>query len=566
MALPLPSTVLASERAVRRGMERYVLALLHRARKPEALAATPLMEAICLATGIAQPVAALEHVVRRALAGEDRTATTRRDAVVEVDFHGVLTNRELAAQKGISRRHFQRRRAKAVAAIAQYATGLLGSARLAESEPHRQTQWRFDREAAAYVRARRVGIAPEMRCIAASLARLAGTRASRDFARRSMAAANVRLGRVDEALEGLRDLSPSDAVLLRAELALLNGCPEEAEDYGRLALGELDEAERYRGHAVISQARFVRGVAWRPPREAASLPWNSWERIAMEVERARHLALQEWRSEAEVVARRAYRRAEELGYHALATRSAATICAVAAARSASVPARWWRARAIEHLLPTQDRLLATGLFCQPADDARLGLDRLLCDVLYRRLCLIVPQVLGDDEERRAAVCGLLAEIFAFSPQGALRSRALDAAIASVAGSGSAFADYAQACVEPLAEMLALARIAVTGSSWGEVFASLRETVARCAHALRPAAPRAIPIAVPQPRQSRLARIDHLRHDEERAGADGCSLEGLADLCLRFVPFRSDAGDALSRSGGHSVTGTSRAVAGLADSR
>jgi hypothetical protein len=578
MATPLPPTAFASERAAQRAMERYVLTLLHRAKKPEALAVTPLMEVICLATGIRQPVAALEHVVRSALEGSDWTATVRRDAIIEVDFDGALTNGEYAARNGISRRHFQRRRAKAVAAIAQYATGLIESGRIAQAEVDSKgaardqrlrrcdAQWRFDREAAAFARARESGLASEMRATAASLLRLATSRASRTLALGFLADANVHLGRADDALEAMRDLPASKSLVLRAKLALLDERPGEAEEYAQAALAHFDGAERYGCHAVISQARLLRAAPWEPPREAASLPWRSWERVAMEVERARHLSRQGWRSEAEALARRAYRLGDQRGNRAIAARCAAALHAVAEARGAAEQSRWWRACAIDHLLPTQDRLLATGLFWHGPLDCSFGPDRMLGDVLYRRLCLIVPQMLGDGAACRSAVCNLLGAIFDL-PQTYSRSFFLLAeSIASVAQSGSALPDYLEAAVEPAAEMLALARAALTGRSWQQVFPKLRESVLESAIALRPAVPRTIPIAVPQPGQSRLAGIDHLRDDEKRVAALGRSLEDLADLRLRFVPLRSVAGDALSRHGRHSITGTPRSALGSADSR
>jgi len=101
---------------------RDVAMLLRRAANPRALAASPLMTAVCRATGNGDAVAALRHVVGLALAGADSAAgADLRDAIFEADFERAATNAQLALRSGVSRRHFQRRRARAVEAIARYA-------------------------------------------------------------------------------------------------------------------------------------------------------------------------------------------------------------------------------------------------------------------------------------------------------------------------------------------------------------------------------------------------------------------------------------------------------------
>jgi transcriptional regulator GlxA family with amidase domain len=78
---------------------------------------------------LANPVYALERIVKAALAGDDARTEKLRRAILDADFKRAATNAELARRSGVSRRHFQRRRAEAVASIARYAGGLLGPSR-----------------------------------------------------------------------------------------------------------------------------------------------------------------------------------------------------------------------------------------------------------------------------------------------------------------------------------------------------------------------------------------------------------------------------------------------------
>ncbi len=576
MALPLPSPFSVSEDAAQRAMERQVLTLLHRATKPETLATMPLMRAICRATATPNALDALQRVVRDALDGRDPSAVMRREIIFAIDFNRLETNAQLAARNGISRRHFQRRRAQAITAVARFARNLLAGkfepaevsdrpvAERRDSRLRRDdAAWRFKRELAAYVRARERGRAPEMRCIASSLVRLATTGPARALAQKYLADANARLGRVDEAMAQLHALPPGARALIRAELALLERDAQTAEECARSALAESDGADRYRCFALISQARLIRAAPWRPPPLDPSV--HSWERAAIDIESARHLVLEGQWSDAERHSRCALNRAEELGSYELAARCAAVLAATAEVRGATPEASRWRARAIEHLLPTQDRLLATGLFplnaCRPAGLA----DRLLSDVLYERLCLIVPQMFGEGQEKRAAIIELLATILDRCPASGSSSPALERAIALVARSESAFADYAETCLRPIGEMLALAQTALTGAGWAGVFDRSVEVFSTTARELRPASPRAVPVTVPQPGKSQQSCIDHLKMDEKRAG-DGISIEALADLRVRFVSFRSRSRAPLARYRRGSLTRTAHATVDPVDSR
>jgi hypothetical protein len=435
------------------------------------------------------PVGALEQIVNDALSGDDARTENLRRAIFEADFKRSATNAELARRSGVSLRHFQRWRAEAVASIAQHAAGSLGSIQ-APRPPRTGPCWRFRREVAAFVAARDRGNALEMRCIATNLMRLAGDAETQALARAYLGDANRRLGITEE------------------RLALDLGVPR------------------------------VRGS-------------RCWRRIARDVERAAQLVLQDRIPQAEALASPAWQRCELRGFQGLAARCAAVLCATAEARAAFDEACLWRARSIERLLPTQDRLLAADLFLHPAYGPGCRMDRALSDVLYERLRVILPQMLGDGVPQRAAVTELLDEL--------LDARVSSRAIVSVARCDSAFAHYIERNVEPVAEMLALALAALTATTFDAALVSLHCALADCASKLRPAVPRTIAIAVPE---SQPAPTEHLKFDDQRSG----SVEYPAGLHIRFLPFRSDAGAAHARRRRDPVAGPPGAVAGSAHSR
>jgi hypothetical protein len=534
MASPVAPLAYANEYDLQRGLRRQVSSLLRRAKNPRALAAAPLMDAICAEMGTSDPRAALERIVLTVFAGSDESATILREAVVEADFKRVMSNAELARKSGVSRRHFQRRRAEAVAAIAAYARTIFERswAEASRMPPMRDsTEVRhFERERAAFLLARDRGNAPEMRAIAGNLLRLSVSAVERSFALECRADANARLGRRDEAMDLLASLSPPARVLIRAKLSLLAGEFADAEEAACMALRHpRDTRERYRCLTVISQARLARSAAWRPPPEVRRLPRDSWERIAMDVEQARHLAREGDWPNAERLARSAQRQTEILGYKELAARAAAVLHATMTARGELARARWWRALAIRRLLPTQDRLLASGLFVPSCRE--FDVDRLLGSVLYDRLALIVPQMQQDGPEQRGAIRELLGEILRLPLIGPGRSSRFESAVTAVARSDSGFAHYAEKLVGPVHEMLALAQAALTGCTWSSAFESLRDVLVHLSVTVRPAAPRTIPVAM---RRSQSTAIDHLRIDDERSAGDADSTETLADLRVRLV--------------------------------
>lgn len=498
----------------------------------------PMMNALCAEMGTANPVAALERVVFAVFEGGDPATAMLRDAILMADFAAETTNSDLARQSGVSRRHFQRRRAEAVAAIAQFARGVV------ERSHHEAQAWveaagppaarvPFERERRACLDARDRDSVLEMRSIAGNLVRLSETREQRTMALDLRAEANVRLGRREEAIEHAALLSPGARRLLAARLALLEGDYGAALQQARAASSLLGErnGERQRCFALISQAQLELPGEWRPSPEEAGFSRDLWARVAVDVERARHLVRDgDWR-EAERIAGASHRCAQIRSFAELEARSAAVMQAVALARCDFDDARRWRARAVARLLSTQDRLLASGLFAGAQARNELGLDPLLTSVIFDRLTLVVPQMRGENDAQAATVCELLGSLIAGVVPQCNFMPPLAAAATAVRQSDSAFAHYAAPLLDAIHETLALALTALSGKTWAEVFEALGDPLGEVLIQLRPVARRTIAV-VTVPSQS--APLDHFKLDDEWSGARGDSGEALADLRFRLV--------------------------------
>lgn len=571
MVSMLAPTAADREYLLQRSMERQVLGLLRVIQKPQALAAAPLMRAVCRATGEANALAAFEHVVGAALAGESTNAAKLRSAIFDVDFNRGATNAELAQRCGISRRHFQRWRAEAISAIARYARTIVEtSTPQPPAVPSRPcvSVTRFERERETYLQARDRGNALEMHAIAGNLLRLADGPDAFALACTWRVDASLRLSKFDEALDNLRRVGSPANLLRKAQLALLRNDLEQAEEYGQEAFDALarDDIERYQSLVVISQARLGRAFSWRPPLGCSALPRGSWEHGAVAIECARHLAREGQWQRAEALARVEHGRAATLGYRGLAARAAAVLHACARVREDRVGVEQWRALAIEHLLTTQDRFIAMRLFLRTAYDERCGLDPSLDAVLYRRLCLIIPQMLGESAQAHAAACEFLGALLDAAIATGSDRRRLERAAARVRRLDGALAHYEEKAADAIGQMLALVLLSATGLDWDVLTERLRGMLDQCASKLRPTAPRAFAIGIPLEQKSQFVVTNHLKVDDERSVEDESSLERVAGLRVRVVPSRSVAGLALPWSRRHSASGSARAAAGSPDSR
>jgi len=100
----------------RRTLEATVRRLLRRSTDSYRLAAFPLAQALCQATGIANAQLALRHVVEAAFRNTPQE-NQLRDLVLQSDLDCDLSRTESAARWQVSRRHFQRYHAQAVSIV-----------------------------------------------------------------------------------------------------------------------------------------------------------------------------------------------------------------------------------------------------------------------------------------------------------------------------------------------------------------------------------------------------------------------------------------------------------------
>jgi hypothetical protein len=338
---------------------------------------------------------------------------------------------------------------------------------------------RFELEYLSFLRARQRGFVLEMKTIAASLRRLAGERGSAlPVALQCQADASLRAGDVADAhvhldLAGRLTFSRSDlrqfaaATMLQSKIALYENDTRRAEDLANGAYAVLNRHHRdaYACAVLVSQARWRRGAQWRPSLDASRLPRASWDRIAVDIEHARHLAREGRRKRAARLAMQAFTFASTAGFEGLAARAAGVMYGIATSGSRREEALQWRADAVARLLRTQDRLLCVGLLASAEPPA--AADERLIDAMYRRLCVFVPQMLGDDDRQRRAVRSVLACAFDALDDPAGMAPAIRAAADAASASDSALAHYGSQGAAGIAEILSLTGAALRGTAVAE---------------------------------------------------------------------------------------------------
>ncbi len=356
---------------------------------------------------------------------------------------------------------------------------------------------KFELEYLAYLRARQRGHAFEMKTVALGLSRLAELRRSAlGTALYLQADAHLRLGELGEAQRlldqgGRFAFHRSDArqfasnILLNSKIALFEGDAKRAVDLALGACTVFTAGSRngYQAQIALSEARLAAGAAWLPPPETARLQPCAWDRIAMDIEHGRHLGMQGRWVKAEELLSPAHLRATSLGYVGLAARAAATLSVRAAELDDAEASIRWASMAYAGLLESQDFLLGLNLFQQPLSALHKLDDRVL-DVTYRRTCVLVPQLLGDDREQSEATRTLLAAIL--TTEAAKQGAMLDDAIARVNAADGALPHYAARAAASLEHMLALTMLALYGQRcWPGRNARLRATIEHVIESLRP---------------------------------------------------------------------------------
>jgi hypothetical protein len=192
-------------------------------------------------------------------------------------------------------------------------------------------------------------------------------------------------------------------------------------------------------------------------------------------------------------------------------------------------------------------MLASSLFPQPVYSRRHRSDRMLTAVLYERLTLIVPEMLGESPQRRPAVESWLAAVVDAAILRDCGGDDLARARAMLVQTDSAFVRHADRTRLPVAEMLALAVVALTGLSWNAAFAAVAEK-----------------LAMPSlPATSQIAVAEHLKVDVRRSERDGGPIEDLTDLRVWSLSLRPGTGVAYDRQGHRASSRAPDATADLA---
>ncbi len=538
-----------------------VLAMLHRLRAPERLAALPLAADLCRATGVPDAAEALARVAREALAGESDAQRRLRRAVFDVDFRAASVA-DVAAGMQLSRRQFQRLRARAVEAIGRRAAKLLqagqasgsvagacqrecdcelcalrdeldgvcglraGAAErypslprallraceryareagglpveelsLAEAMEPFDEIARFECERLSFLRARARGHAFAMDRIAENLWRLAERPCDRAIAHACRAEARMRLGDRDGAMAAIAQLEGSIA--------------RRRDRRGTAALALLRaEMALFEGDRTLAQERAL----------GAAALFGSGDRNAARARSVLARARREEPAEDEAAVRAMRERALETGCDELVARSAARLARFARARDDAEEAGFWYGESLEYLFRTRDVLLAARFFDEGAfaDAPRDVLVR----ALHRRLRVVLPHPGDDTGGRRHAVRSLLVAIAACLESGELDRAGLAAACARVVSSRSAFARYAAKAAQSLEELFCL----VGCAAFGRRFWSGRDFHARAL------------VEIVTQALSQRARLAHCYDDDYGDAAEA------ARLRLRTVPIRSQAGPAV----------------------
>jgi hypothetical protein len=294
----------------------------------------------------------------------------------------------------------------------------------------------FELEWLAFLRARQRGDAHQMDRIARNVKRLGGDRPP--WILRALLAdaeAKIRRGRLQDATcildvadrRGLRTFALTELACssaLRSEVALQRGDDAAAE---RLATGAYlvlrgRHFGAYRCQASIARARLRLGESWSAPEDIGALSPPAWDRVALNVEAARHLLAAGDAERSRACALEAFQIADDRKYIGLAARAAATIGATFG--PATQRRRAWRFRALTHFAVTRDLSIGCDLFAQERHNlpAALGCgpESELSDLIHSGLMTAVPMLRAESEiegqASRAFLSALIASVLRHSKE------------------------------------------------------------------------------------------------------------------------------------------------------
>ncbi len=283
---------------------------------------------------------------------------------------------------------------------------------------------RFELEWLSFLRARHGGDAWQIHRIARSLQRLSNDRSSWSVrALLAQAEANICAGRLEEAsvlLDAagrrcIRNFAVADLAhgsALRGEVALQRADDAAAERLASGAYLVLNDRHfnAYRCQTIVARARLRLAEPWERPRNIGTLTESSFDRLAIDIEAARHLLAGGDGRSSRACASAAFELAAKREYNGLAARAAATLGA--SFGDLTEKKRTWYLRALSYLLKTRDHSVACDLFAlETGGIAKLfsSAAEPLVDIIYEGLANAIPQLRPELSER-PAVCRFLKEL------------------------------------------------------------------------------------------------------------------------------------------------------------
>ncbi len=334
------------------------------------------------------------------------------------------------------------------------------------------SELRFELEWLAFLRSRYGGCARAMERVATNLDRL--TQGRPEWATRSLLAqAEVRLraGRLYDATAlldraerlairslALRQLASSS--VLRAEIALQRGddCAAQRFAVGAHAILAGRHCDAYRCQVTAARAALRLGKPYGGDGDATGLSPAAWDRVAIEIERARYLTATGSADLARASAGQSYEIATSRRYRGLAARAAATIGATFDRRSRQ--RRHWNLRALTHLLTTRDRSVGCDLYLP---EARIALDRDIPEALYDGLRHAIPPLPPSTDAEAVAARAFLSHSSAYVLGHAeFDDHLLQTIEAAVRDSGR-FSQYVVYFLDDATDVLETAFAAIAGS-------------------------------------------------------------------------------------------------------
>jgi hypothetical protein len=313
----------------------------------------------------------------------------------------------------------------------------------------------FELEWLAFLRTRQRGDAHQMDLVARNLKRLAGDR--HPWVLRALSAdaeAKIRRGRLQDAASildtadrrGLRSFALTELACssaLRSEIALQRGDDAAAE---RLAAGAYFVLHSrhfgaYRCQALVARARLRLGESWICPQDIGELALPAWDRVALNIEVARHLFAEGEVERARTYALELFQIATDRNYAALAARAAATIGATFG--TATKRRKAWRVRALAHLAVTRDLSVGCDLFALEKHDPPAALrcepESDLIGVIHGGLVTAVAMLRADSQAEAQASRNFLSVLVSSVLRHAHESDRLSNASAALEMEAPAFA-------------------------------------------------------------------------------------------------------------------------------